>query len=415
MLEEQQIWLHIDASHNDEEVVERKGVGHPDTLADGIAELSSISYSAYCLREFGAILHHNLDKVGVFGGLARFDWTHGEHVRPLRIVFGGRASMRFGTAHVPVQDILEAAAKEYLQYALPGLRHAPVEFIHLTSDSSKFDRWFSPNSLGDLPEYRNAKCNDTAYVVGSAPFTTAERIAFEVEALLREYTWAGSDIKVLVVRHKDKYRVTVCVPALVGHFQSAADYMDTLNHTEEAVRTHIMTAHFLDDLNLAINAHARLANSDPASAGYVTLSGSAIDYGEDGLVGRGNARTGLIQPNRRHGNETLFGKNPTYHVGKVYGYFVDSIAARISRAGTDCECTMSTRNGAPLNRPETCSVTVAMPIDSDFIRRIINETLESHDFGLRLVSERLYVPRVWQKEAPHWTELQYQPDTLPER
>lgn len=86
----------------DHEVVERKGLGHPDTVADGIAELTSIRYSEYCLREFGAVLHHNLDKVAVLGGRVAFGPTSGHYVRPLRIVFGGRASRADG---IPTHDV----------------------------------------------------------------------------------------------------------------------------------------------------------------------------------------------------------------------------------------------------------------------------------------------------------------------
>jgi S-adenosylmethionine synthetase len=113
------------------EVVERKGIGHPDTLADGIAELSSIKFSEYCLKEFGVVLHHNLDKVGVFGGLASFSWTDGHFVRPLRVVFGGRASTSFGGRLIPVREILEQAAAEQLAIALPGFNAIPVEYIFL--------------------------------------------------------------------------------------------------------------------------------------------------------------------------------------------------------------------------------------------------------------------------------------------
>jgi S-adenosylmethionine synthetase len=88
------------------EVVERKGVGHPDSLADGIAELASIRYSRYCLDRFGVILHHNLDKVAVLGGLARFGWQQGQYERPVRIVFGGRASVSLAGEPVPVGEIL---------------------------------------------------------------------------------------------------------------------------------------------------------------------------------------------------------------------------------------------------------------------------------------------------------------------
>ena len=51
------------------EIVERKGIGHPDTLADKIAEECSRIYSLYCMEHFGCILHHNVDKVYIGGGL----------------------------------------------------------------------------------------------------------------------------------------------------------------------------------------------------------------------------------------------------------------------------------------------------------------------------------------------------------
>ena len=45
------------------EVVECKGSGHPDTLCDAIAERVSVALCRYYLEHFGAILHHNVDKV----------------------------------------------------------------------------------------------------------------------------------------------------------------------------------------------------------------------------------------------------------------------------------------------------------------------------------------------------------------
>lgn len=45
------------------EFVERKGIGHPDTICDGIAEAVSRRLSQHYLDEYGQILHHNTDKV----------------------------------------------------------------------------------------------------------------------------------------------------------------------------------------------------------------------------------------------------------------------------------------------------------------------------------------------------------------
>ncbi len=51
------------------EIVERKGLGHPDTLADGLAESISNAFSQLTMKKFGAVLHHNVDKLMIGGGL----------------------------------------------------------------------------------------------------------------------------------------------------------------------------------------------------------------------------------------------------------------------------------------------------------------------------------------------------------
>lgn len=63
------------------EIVERKGLGHPDTLSDGLAESISIAYSLFCLEKYGAILHHNVDKIAIQGGQATIDFGCGEMIK----------------------------------------------------------------------------------------------------------------------------------------------------------------------------------------------------------------------------------------------------------------------------------------------------------------------------------------------
>ena len=52
------------------EIVERKGLGHPDTICDALTENLSRALSRVYLERFGAILHHNVDKVLLCGGAA---------------------------------------------------------------------------------------------------------------------------------------------------------------------------------------------------------------------------------------------------------------------------------------------------------------------------------------------------------
>lgn len=94
------------------EVVERKGVGHPDTVSDSLAEKISVEYSKYCLENFGIVLHHNVDKVGVLGGCIDLDWGKAHLKKPIRVILDGRISRRFGSHEIPVFEIAEKAIKE---------------------------------------------------------------------------------------------------------------------------------------------------------------------------------------------------------------------------------------------------------------------------------------------------------------
>ncbi|MFJ2745442.1 methionine adenosyltransferase [Streptomyces sp. NPDC087440] len=376
------------------EVVERKGVGHPDTLADGIAELAAIRYSAYCLAEFGAVLHHNLDKVAVLGGRARFGEKDGTYGRPLRVVFGGRASSSYAGRQIPVRDILQAAAADYLREALPGFEQVKWEVHHETTDSSKFRTWFSPRSFNDLPERPVAYSNDTAYLVATAGRSAAETVALLTESWMRQYPWVGSDIKALVVRERSAVTVTTCVPALAGEVSSSEEFGEAL---ADAART--LTAHIVERLpehTVRVVCNSKDTGRGPVSGQYFTVSGSSVDFGEDGLVGRGNARSGLITPNQMAGNEVLFGKNAAYHVGKVGGWLVDEAAAALSRDAGPSRVAVMWRNGARYNDPASIEITTDRPgaMGARQAQEVVRATLERTDWMADLVERRRYLPQV---------------------
>lgn len=44
------------------EIVERKGLGHPDSMCDAMLEQISIALCREYRATFGRILHHNIDK-----------------------------------------------------------------------------------------------------------------------------------------------------------------------------------------------------------------------------------------------------------------------------------------------------------------------------------------------------------------
>ena len=60
----------LDTTEDLVEVVERKGLGHPDTICDALAEALSRNLCREHLRRYGRILHHNVDKALLCGGRA---------------------------------------------------------------------------------------------------------------------------------------------------------------------------------------------------------------------------------------------------------------------------------------------------------------------------------------------------------
>jgi S-adenosylmethionine synthetase len=368
-------------------VVERKGIGHPDTVADGIAELASIRYTEYCLAHFGAVCHHNLDKVAVFGGRARFGAADGQYERPVRVIIGGRASTSFAGEPIPVTDLLTAAAHEQLRLALPGYDQTLIDVRVETTDTSKFPHWFAPRGLHDLPERTRVRSNDTAFLVGVWPRTAAEVTALATEAWLNAQPWSGSDIKVLVIRHHRRLDVTACVPALAGQVDSSAQFRHLLADAEKTLTRMVGELVATGGAEFAVDVRCNTkedpASGDkPLSSQYFTVSGSALDYGEDGLVGRGNARHGLISPNHLAGNEITYGKNPAYHVGKVGAWLADQSAAALYQHAGPCRIGLVWRIGADYADPAALHITTSTsgPADPDL-----------HDLALACLAERAWL------------------------
>lgn len=370
-------------------------MGHPDSLADGIAERASIYYSRHCLQEFGAVLHHNLDKVAVLGGRATFEAADGVYDRPVRVVLGGRISKTFAGEALPVRDILERAVHDQLREALPGYDRIKLEIQHQTTGSSKFEHWFAPRSVADLPEAERVRSNDTAYLVGTAPRSAAETVALLTESWFRQYGWAGSDIKTLVVRAGADWRITACVPALAGRLTSAAEFDDATRTASGEL--HSLLAEVLDAGSVEVVCNTRNTRVEPISLQYFTLSGSAIDYGEDGLVGRGNARSGVISGAHMAGNEALWGKNPAYHVGKVGGWLADTAAAAVAAEVGACRVGLMWTNGARYDAPASVEITTEQPDLTGRAADLVHSTLTRTDWHGDLLHGR-YLPRVHDAE-----------------
>ena len=86
--------VHVEATsgptsgQNDIEIVERKGLGHPDTICDLVMERISQALAKAYLDQFSRILHYNCDKGLLVAGPAQRRRGGGRIIDPMRLVIG---------------------------------------------------------------------------------------------------------------------------------------------------------------------------------------------------------------------------------------------------------------------------------------------------------------------------------------
>lgn len=327
------------------EFVERKGKGHPDTLSDNLAEYLSAKYSQYTRKNFGVILHHNFDKVGMLGGASDVGFGYGRLIKPIRILLNGRASTKFGDKEINVKNLLTKWAKEFMLENLPITNpDEELEFHYNQSNQSSPGKteednnkkksarkyWFEPRNLNDIPELKKLVSNDTSIGVGFAPYSRLELLILDIEKTLNgsrfkeSNKWIGSDIKIMGFRNEEDFKVTMCIPQIGPYVNSIGEYKDNVIYCRKIIEE-IVKKHHIDNFELDINTRDNYEKGEL----YLTVIGSSIESGDEGLVGRGNRIQGVISPTRPMSMEGVAGKNPVYHIGKLYYIAAQKISEKI--------------------------------------------------------------------------------------
>jgi len=372
------------------EVVERKGIGHPDTIADALAENLSVAYSRYTLDHFGAILHHNFDKVSVLGGTTEVDFGNGRLTSPIRVILNGRASVQFADKIIPVRDLLEAEARRFFSELFAG--HINPEqnvethwFVSNASGPGK-TKWstgsrahlFAPRSIGEVKGYDRLLNNDTSIGCGYAPLSSLEQAVRGLETTLNSsatkqmYPWLGTDIKVMAARVNRMCGVTICLPQIARYVPSLEVYQENLAAMRVFVERKLGACLPGVEITLWFNTRDDFARGDV----YLTAIGSSIESGDEGIVGRGNRVNGLITPLRPMNLEGACGKNPKYYTGKLYNVAAHRIAERLyQETQSVCEVLLVSQAGQPLVEPWQTIVRVANKYDEKRVAWIVEEEL----------------------------------------
>jgi S-adenosylmethionine synthetase len=381
------------------EVVERKGLGHPDTLADALAERLSVAYSRHCRDRFGAVLHHNLDKLYLRGGHCQIAPGTFEMTAPVTLTIGGRVSTSFGGEPVGHRELFEDVAHSYLNTVLPRFDHARwLRVEHATTDRSRFPSWFHPNSLEDLPELAAPAASDTAVVTAWWPETPAERVTLALERHLNQegagprYPELGQDIKVMTIRRERHLDITVnvAVHPLAATDTSSYDTIISKLHSE---LNHLAGTVLSGAMEHRLSLNSGDSNPFRGKRCYLLGTGTCLEFGEEGFVGRGNTPAGYIPLHRPKSAEAAFGKNPVYHAGKVYTIHAAQIARLVSEAtGAPATVTIASRHSDPLRQPSFVDVAVHGDADPRAVRDVAEKSLAGTDH-LSLALNSWLVPR----------------------
>jgi S-adenosylmethionine synthetase len=338
------------------EIVERKGIGHPDTICDAICEFSSKELSKYYLKNFGRILHHNVDKALLIAGKSEKAFNGGRIIDPIRLIISGRATETFNGKKIPVKEILIKSAKNYLK---ENLKEFDEKNWEITAETESGSADLCNNFL------RNKEiplANDTSFGVGFAPFSEIETTALKVSDFInskefrKKYPAVGEDTKVMGTKKDGEISLFIAIAFIDKYIKSIEHYVSYKEKVQNEVKAYVRKI-------LKKEIFCKVNSSDACNSIvdlYLTVTGTSAENGDDGQVGRGNRITGLITPNRPMTLEAAAGKNPSAHTGKVYSVLAQIIASEIYKKLKieEVNVRILSQIGKPIDQPAVCSIQV---------------------------------------------------------
>lgn len=375
------------------EIVERKGLGHPDSICDAVLDAVSVALCDAYRKACGAILHHNVDKGLLVAGQVEVEFGGGRMLQPMELFIGDRATTSWGGRDIPVAEIAAAAARDWFRQHLPRIETETQLRIRtvLAPGSAELADIF--NRAGSVP-----LANDTSAAVGYAPLTPTEQVVLQLETFLNSDTFkalfpeSGEDVKVMGVRHGRELALTVAMPLLAGPVDSEVDYFLRKELVAEEMERFLAGRRDFAGCQLYFNS-LDVAGRGVAGT-YLSLLGTSAEAGDSGQVGRGNRVNGLIALNRPQGTEAAAGKNPVSHVGKIYSVLAHEAALRIHEeieGIREVYVWLVSRIGQPIDRPAMVHVQLSpeKPADLPLLRPRVWGLLDEELAGIGELCERL--------------------------
>lgn len=333
------------------ELVERKGIGHPDSIADGLAESISRALCYEYKDRVGAVLHHNTDETQVVAGRSCPAFGGGEIIQPIYVLLSGRATRFFGDQEIPVDVIARRTAREYIRGVLCNIDVSDHVILDCKIGTGSSD-------LQDVFKRKVPGANDTSFGVGYAPFSETETVVYNTERFLmdlkRRIPAIGEDVKVMAMRSGDLIHLTVACAMVGKHLDDLSDYMETKQEIVREIEENVCSC-----AKRKVKVQLNVADDPESGSVYLTVSGTSAEMGDDGSVGRGNRANGLITLNRPMSMEATSGKNPINHIGKIYNLLATQLAQQCVKENEGIEemyIRLLSQIGKPIDHPLVASI-----------------------------------------------------------
>lgn len=373
----------IPIEERESEIVERKGLGHPDTICDILCESASSALSQYYLKGFGKVLHHNLDKGLLIAGRSQPKFGGGKILEPIKIIIAGRATDKVGKTRIPVEKIVKNVVRRKLNEIVYYKKF-------LTSKNFKIFVDYQPGAANLQEVFKKslkiAVANDTSFGVGYGPYSKTEKTVLEVAHFLnskkfvKKYSFLGSDVKVMALREKNSLTLTFAVSYIDKYIRNVRDYFEKKEIIKREIEFFIKKNFSFKNIKVF---HNTLDNPDAKTEEeiYLTVLGLSAEQGDDGQVGRGNRVSGLITPCRNMSLEAPAGKNIN-HPGKLYQILAHLIAQEISKINKIKECSVCllSQIGKPLDQPQLISIkliTKNFEVIKDKVKKIVDNYFDN--------------------------------------
>jgi len=379
------------------EIVERKGLGHPDTISDMVMNQVSVELCKLYLKEFNAVLHYNLDKSLLVAGESETRFGGGVVKKPMKLIFGDRATYSFNGKELPIENLAVETAKKWFRENLRFVD--PEKYVSYDVQIGR-----SAANLADIfkrgGDFLGA--NDTSAAVGYAPLSPLEKLVLDVEQYLnsrefkKDFEETGEDVKVMGSRVNSEVDLTIAMSYVDRFVDSEDSYFRSKREVVENLKEYVASNYDFKRVNITLNSLDVKGRGE--NGVYLTVTGTSAEAGDSGQVGRGNRVNGVIALLRPAGSEAAAGKNPVSHVGKIYNVLSFKIANDIIDRVEGVEevyVWLLSQIGTPVNKPRLVSVqavleegltmeTLEKPIaevveedlSDDSLRSFINDLIE---------------------------------------